>query len=226
MRSVVRFLDKDCSGTIDVGEVDKAVREFRELVRDTPSLGTGPMTVIDSAEIDRLAARTFADLVAKRSPAGEDSSETAPSATATHNYTSDKDDDDGGGGSKDNKNDGKNESDDNTIGVGYTTGKEGGDGVQFLPAATAGTPTKAEGGVPPAGGEADSDGGDEHEHEEQQPQQNVSVSEISMAFADALRQFNAGGEGPHSGGAMRRTGGAQQPSTDTQHAKVPGLGRP
>ncbi|CAM9315039.1 unnamed protein product [Hapterophycus canaliculatus] len=66
VRSVVQFLDKDNSGTIDVAEVDEAIRDFRELSRDLPSLGTGPLTVLDAAEIDRLARRTFADIAARR----------------------------------------------------------------------------------------------------------------------------------------------------------------
>lgn len=212
MRSVVRFLDKDSSGTIDVGEIDKAVREFRELVRDTPSLGTGPMTIIDSVEIDRLARRTFADLVAKYSSVGKDGETVNADADADTTITTT------------NNNDGKdNKTDENANAAGYTTGREGGDDVQFLPAVTAGTPPKAEKGPAAAGGEAgegdaDSDGGD-HDEERQQPQQTVSASETSTAFADALRQFKTGGEGQHSGGAMRRMG-AQQPSTDTQHAKV------
>ncbi|CBN78026.1 hypothetical protein Esi_0082_0041 [Ectocarpus siliculosus] len=68
VRSVVRFLDKDSSGTIDVAEIDEAVREFRELTLDMPSLGTGPMTVIDAAEIGRLARRTFDDIVVNNAP--------------------------------------------------------------------------------------------------------------------------------------------------------------
>ncbi|CAM9155421.1 unnamed protein product [Scytosiphon promiscuus] len=66
VRSVVRFLDKDNSGTIDVAEVDEAIRDFRELSRDLPTLGIGPLTVLDSAEINRLARRTFAHIAARR----------------------------------------------------------------------------------------------------------------------------------------------------------------
>lgn len=65
---MVRFLDKDSSGTIDVAEIDEAVREFRELTLDMPSLGTGPMTVIDAAEIGRLARRSFDDIVVNNVP--------------------------------------------------------------------------------------------------------------------------------------------------------------
>ncbi|CAM9126272.1 unnamed protein product, partial [Laminaria digitata] len=66
VRSVSRFLDKDSSGVIDVTEVDKAVREFRQLSRDMPSIGTGPMTVIDLSEVERLAKRSFSDMLTSR----------------------------------------------------------------------------------------------------------------------------------------------------------------
>lgn len=210
MRSVVRFLDNDSSGTIDVGEIDKAVREFRELVRDTPSLGTGPMTVIDSAEIDRFARKTFADLVANHSSPGKDGkilhADADTTATTTNNSSS---------------NDNNDNLNDKTA-VGYTTSEEEGDDDQVLPAAAAAAATK---GQPPktdqalAGGEAS--GGDvDSDNEDEARQPTVSVSEISAAFAEALRQFKTGGEGQHSSRAMRRAA-EQQPSTDTQHAKVP-----
>ena len=82
MRSVSRFLDKDSSGVIDVTEVDKAIREFRQLSRDMPSIGTGPMTVIDRSEIERLAKRSFSDMLASRSTNDHRGSGTKPRAGA------------------------------------------------------------------------------------------------------------------------------------------------
>lgn len=60
---MVRFLDKDESGTIDVKEVDEAIREFRELSRDLPTLGAGPMTIVDSVELGRFAKRSFSNML-------------------------------------------------------------------------------------------------------------------------------------------------------------------
>lgn len=228
---MVRFLDKDSSGTIDVGEIDKAVREFRELVKDTPSLGTGPMTVIDSAEIDRLARRTFADLVAKHSSSGKDNEIADADADTTNitnttntNTTTNNNDDDDGNDNNDNKND------DNNTAIEYTNKEGEGHDVEVLPAAAAATVAAvatAEATTPKAdqglagGGEAGE--GDVDNDDEKRPQQTaVSVSDISAAFAEALRQFKTSGtdgEGQHPNGAMRRPG-AQQPSTDTQHAQV------
>lgn len=185
---MVRFLDKDSNGTIDVSEIDKAVREFRELVRDTPSLGTGPMTVIDPVEIDRLARRTFADLAAKHPSSGKGDEIADTEADATTTTNSDKND-----GNK----------------------KREGDDVEVLPEPAAGALPDTGQGLT----EGETSKGDVDSGGEQQPQQTVSVSEISAAFAEALRQFKAEGEGEHSIGAMRRPG-IQQPSTDTQHAKV------
>lgn len=185
MRSVVRFLDKDSSGTIDVGEIDEAVRDFRELSRDTPSLGTGPMTVIDSEEIDRLARRTFADIVVKHSSSsiGDNSNSNSDSSKA----------------------------------VGYSTSVEGQDDVEFRPpVATAAAAAEVAAGVA-EGGEGVGDGG--NGGGQQPPQETVSVSEISVAFDEAFRQFKADGEGQHSITAMHHPG-TQQPSTDTQHAQV------
>lgn len=201
---MVRFLDTDSSGTVDVGEVDKAVREFRDLVRDRPSLGTGPMTVIDSAEIDRLARRTFTDLVAKHSSSGMDNKATDADgdAATTNNEKNEKNDDENG------------------TTVGSTIREGGGHGVEVLPAAT--TAAAATEGVSRdtdqgAAGEGDVNSDDE---KQSQQQQTVSVSEISEAFQEALRQSKDDGEGQHSVGHVRRPG-PQQPSTDTQHAQVP-----
>lgn len=95
VRSVVRFLDKDSSGTIDVAEIDEAVREFRELTLGMPSLGTGPMTVIDAVEIGRLARRTFADIVANNASLSP-SSRIDNDNNACSGGSNDGDDDDNG----------------------------------------------------------------------------------------------------------------------------------
>lgn len=63
VRSVARFLDTDKSGMVDIRELEKAIREFRELSRDLPSLGSGPMTVMDPSELHRFAKRSFLELV-------------------------------------------------------------------------------------------------------------------------------------------------------------------
>ncbi|CAM9980446.1 unnamed protein product, partial [Sphacelaria rigidula] len=66
VRSVVRFLDKDFSGTVDVRELDNAIRNFRALRRECPSLGAGPLTVLDPSDLDRLATYSFAQMLQRR----------------------------------------------------------------------------------------------------------------------------------------------------------------
>lgn len=63
VRSVVCFLDKDSSGTVDIGELDQAVRDFRALSKANPSLGAGPMTVVDPKELDRLTSYIFSEML-------------------------------------------------------------------------------------------------------------------------------------------------------------------
>lgn len=66
VRSVVRFLDDDSSGTVDVRELDNAIRNFRVLRRECPSLGAGPLTVLDPSDLDRLATYSFAQMLRRQ----------------------------------------------------------------------------------------------------------------------------------------------------------------
>lgn len=200
---MVRFLDKDSSGTIDVGEVDEAVREFRELSRDMPSLGTGPMTVIDSSEIDRLARRTFGDLVRGEDPPAHDIV-----ATSSDNNTSNNQEEASGDHDHDDNNKGA---------VGYNPGAEGADDVEFAQPVAATQPNDQD--SPEAEAAGGDGGGSGSGSDEAAQKKTVSVPEISAAFERAFRQFKSDGEGQHSIGAMRHPG-TQQPSTDTRHAKV------
>lgn len=66
IRCVVRYLDKDGSGTVDIQELDKALREFRELKRDMPSLGAGPLTIFDPLDLDQVAHCSFSYIIESR----------------------------------------------------------------------------------------------------------------------------------------------------------------
>lgn len=207
---MVQFLDKDKSGTIDVAEVDEAIRDFRELSRDLPSLGTGPLTVLDAAEIDRLARRTFADIADRRDTSCVEGNNQKDGASSCVKV--------------DNENDAGDDNETNRSRP-YTTSRAGGaDDVQFRPPETAvDTATTTAAAVVDEGPrETEGAEGDGHEVDRNEgggKSRTISIADIAEEFREAFRQFKDGGEGKHSIGAMRHPG-TQQPSTDTQHAQV------
>lgn len=192
-----RFLDKDSSGVIDVTEVDRAVREFRQLSRDMPSIGTGPMTVIDLSEVERLAKRSFSDMLTSRGNAN------------------------GNGGSKPSlRAGGKSEStlQNSSSGEGGSPRVEGTGNDQITP------PDGAQKGVgvgqEKEAREEDGQGQDEGRGcVGEGSAATVSVSEITAAFEEAFRQFKAGASKEEPAGA-RWYPAAQHPTADAQYEQV------
>lgn len=189
---MVRFLDKDASGTIDIKEIGDALREFRELSRNSPSLGIGPMTLVDSSEIERLAKFSFSDILASRrskSQASEDG--------ATTNLQEGQ------------------ESVPQTSSAGYSTEVEGADDVQFRRSDNI-TALNDGGRV-----DDKEEGRERRQTEENMEEKStiaVSVSEIAAAFEAAFRQSKAISEGQSA--RSGRHPAAHQPSADTQHAQA------
>lgn len=200
-----RFLDKDSSGVIDVTEVDKAVREFRQLSRDMPSIGTGPMTVIDLSEVERLAKRSFSDMVASRggSHRGPNAEFGAGGEAETTLQSS-------GGG----RNPGVESTDDGQVQTAAVDTKTPPDenrkgrvgAGQEIEARKEDGAGEDRGGRVEAGGEGIA-------------AVTVSVSEISTAFEEAFRQFKDSASKEDSAGA-RWYPAAQHPLADAQYEQV------
>lgn len=193
MRGVVRFLDKDGSGTVDVRELDHAVREFRILSRDKPSLGAGPMTVVDASELDLLAEYSSAQMMRRYHPlAGNE---------GKSKQARDRSGDDGEG-YRDN-----NEGEQQRPATGYMTGIDGTDDVPF-PCENARDDNDAE---------KEDKGHDQKGEGERGASKALTVADISEAFEEALRAFKTGGG--DSSGVLGHPA-AQQPSPDTRRAQV------
>ncbi|CAN0360661.1 unnamed protein product, partial [Discosporangium mesarthrocarpum] len=59
VHTLLVFLDRNHSATVDPHELDLALREFRILRRDEPSFGDGPRSLLDPQELDALAEVVF-----------------------------------------------------------------------------------------------------------------------------------------------------------------------
>lgn len=66
VHQLVRFLSIEDQGAVGIPDIIEILREFQDMVRDVPSLGAAPMTVVDPSDLDILARSCFSEMLQSR----------------------------------------------------------------------------------------------------------------------------------------------------------------